>query len=211
MKIALAQVQFRLGDFNRNYEKLLQALEKAKNQADILVFPEGGLWAYPPKDFLYQKKFFVAQEKKIKQLQKKLPSSLTVLLPGFKSEKKELRNGVFFIKKNKIQFFTKEFLPDQNVFFESRYFKKGQAKNNFFYWKNKKIQILICEDFWHFSELKKTELLIVVNASPYSEMKQKARIKRLKELVKKTKWGAVYLNLVGAQDSLIFDGALVLL
>ncbi|MCY4321588.1 MAG: NAD(+) synthase [Bdellovibrionaceae bacterium] len=207
MKVALAQIQFRLGDFNRNYEKLLEALKKAKDYADILVFSEGGLWAYPPKDFLYQREFFIVQEKKIKQIQKKLPLSLSVLLPGFNNKKKELRNGVFLIKKNKIQFFTKEFLPDQNVFFESRYFKKGKAKDNFFYWNSKKIQILICEDFWHFSELKKTDFIIVVNASPYSEKKQKARIKRLKELVKKTKWGAVYLNLVGAQDSLIFDGA----
>ena len=208
MKVALAQVPFRLGDFNNNYKELLSALEKTKGQADILVFPEGGLWGYPPQDFLYQKKFFKIQERKIEQLIKRLPSSLALLLPGFHKEGEELKNGVFFIERNKkTRFFVKEFLPDQNVFFESRYFQKGKAIENFFYWKNKKIQILVCEDFWKFSQLKKTDLLIVVNASPYTTEKQKARLRRLKELAKKTKWGAVYLNLVGAQDSLIFDGA----
>lgn len=208
MKVALAQSQFRLGDFNNNYKKLLSALNKAKEQADILVFPEGGLWAYPPKDFLFQKKFFKIQDQKIKQLSKHQPLSLIILLPGFYREKNQLKNGVFLIEKNKkIRFFAKEFLPDQNVFFESRYFQRGRAEENFFYWKGKKIQILVCEDFWNFSKLKKTDLLIVVNASPYTEKKQKERLKRMKKLAEKTKWGAVYLNLVGAQDSLVFDGA----
>ena len=208
MKIALAQTQFRLGDFDSNYKELLKALQKAKKEVDLLVFPEGGLWAYPPKDFLYQKKFFKVQDQKIKSLMKKLPSSLTVLLPGYHRKEKILQNGVFLLNKNKkIRFFAKEFLPNQNVFFESRYFQKGKAEKNFFYWKNKKIQLLVCEDFWRFSKLKKTDLLIVVNASPYSSKKQKSRLKRMKELAVKTKWGAVYLNLAGAQDSLIFDGA----
>ena len=208
MRIALAQVQFRLGDFNNNYKELLRVLEKTKGQADILVFPEGGLWAYPPKDFLYQKEFFKIQAKKIKQLIKQLPPALAILLPGFHREKNHLKNGAFLMERNKkTRFFAKEFLPDQNVFFESRYFKKGRAIENFFYWKGKKIQVLICEDFWNFSELKKTEFLIVVNASPYTTEKQKTRFKRLKELVKKTQKGAAYLNLVGAQDSLIFDGS----
>ena len=208
MRIALAQTQFRLGAFNNNYQELLKILKKSKDQADILVFPEGGLWGYPPKDFLYYKKYFKLQEKKIKQLVKQIPPSFFLLLPGFYEDKKQLKNGVFLLKRNKKPiFFAKEFLPDQDVFFESRYFKKGKSEKNFFYWKNKKIQLLICEDFWRAPQIKKTDLLIAVNASPYTEGKQKRRLKRLKELSKQTKLGAIYLNLVGAQDSLIFDGA----
>ena len=208
MRIALAQSQFRLGDFENNYKELLKVLKRTKGQADILVFPEGGLWAYPPKDFLCQKKFFKIQELKIKRLIKQIPADLIVLLPGFHREREQLKNGVFLIERNqKIRFFAKEFLPDQSVFFESRYFQKGKAIENFFYWKSKKIQILVCEDFWRFSHLKKTDFLIVVNASPYTEEKQKSRLRRLKQLAKKTKLGAAYLNLVGAQDSLVFDGA----
>ena len=208
LKVALVQAQFRLGDFDNNYKELLSALKKTENQVDLLVFPEGGLWGYPPKDFLYCREYFKIQEKKIKQLRLLLPPSLALLLPGFYKKKGLLQNGVFLLqKREKIRFFAKEFLPDQGVFFESRYFQKGFSQENFFYWKNKRIQILICEDFWKVSQLKKTDILIVVNASPYTVEKQKKRIKRLKVLTKQTRQGAVYLNLVGAQDSLIFDGA----
>ena len=208
MKVALAQIQFRLGDFNNNYKNLLKALKKTEGRTDLLVFPEGGLWGYPPKDFLYHKEPFKIQEKKIKQLSKQIPSSLALLLPGFHRDNKQLKNGIFLIEKNKkLRFFAKEFLPDRGVFFESRYFQKGDYQKNFFYCKNKKIQLLICEDFWKISRLKRTDVLIVVNASPYTNEKQKNRLKRLKKLAKKTKQGAIYLNLVGAQDSLIFDGA----
>ena len=208
MKVALAQAQFRLGDFDNNYKELLRILKKTEKKADLLVFPEGGLWGYPPKDFLYCGKYFKIQERKIKQLKPQLSPSLAILLPGFYREKGLLKNGVFLLQKNKkIRFFAKEFLPDQGVFFESRYFQKGFSPDNFFYWKNKRVQILICEDFWKIPHLKKTDILIVVNASPYTASKQKKRIKRLKTLTKQTRQGSVYLNLVGAQDSLIFDGA----
>ena len=208
MKVALAQIQFRLGDFNNNYKELLKTLKKSKDHADMLVFPEGGLWGYPPKDFLYHEKYFKIQEQKIQQLLKQLPSSFLLLLPGFYKYKGQLKNGIFLLERNKkTRFFAKEFLPDQGVFFESRYFQKGKSEKNFFYWKNKKIHIFICEDFWRASQLKKTDLLIVVNASPYTAGKQERRLKRLKKLSNQTKLGAIYLNLVGAQDSLIFDGA----
>ena len=208
MKIALSQTSFRLGDFDNNYKKLLESLEKAIQQkADLLVFPEGGLWGYSPQDFLYHKRFYKIQDQKIRRLKKKLPDSFKLLLPGFRSYEKKLQNGVFLLEKNKEIFFAKEYLPDEGVFFESRWFQKGQIKNNFFYCKKKRIQLLICEDFWRASGYKKSDILIVVNASPYSVNKQKLRLKRLKLLAKKTKQGAVYLNLAGAQDSLIFDGA----
>ena len=139
MKIALAQSQFRLGDFENNYKQLLVAFNKSKGKADLLVFPEGGLWSYPPKDFLFHKKFFQIQNQKIKQLSKLQPSSLAILLPGFCREKNQLKNGVFLIQKNKQRrFFAKEFLPDQNVFFESRYFEKGSSAKKFFLLEEKK-------------------------------------------------------------------------
>ncbi|MBC6414869.1 MAG: NAD(+) synthase [Bdellovibrionales bacterium] len=209
MKIALAQTLFRLGDFDNNYDILLQNLKNAIQQkVDILVFPEGGLWGYSAQDFLYHKDFYKIQDKKIQLLKKKLPESLNVLLPGFRYSKKKLENGIFLLERNKkIRFFAKEFLPDKGVFFESRYFEKGKIKDNFFYCKKKRIQLLVCEDLWQEPLYKKPDLLISVNASPYSTYKQSLRLKRLRVLSKKTKQGVIYLNLVGSQDSLIFDGA----
>ena len=178
MKIALSQSLFRLGDFDGNYKKALESLEKAiQKKADLLVFPEGGLWAYPPKDFLYHKVFYKIQEEKLLKLKKKLPPYLNVLLPGFCHFEKKLQNGCFLLKKGEsVRFFAKEFFPDEEVFFESRYFQKGKVEKNVFYIKNKKVQILICEDFWKIPLSKKTtpkpDLLLSLNASPYSKIKK---------------------------------------
>jgi len=217
MKIALSQSLFRLGDFEENYKKALESLEKAKKaKADLLVFPEGGLWSYPPKDFLYDKGFYKAQQEKLLKLKKKLPASLSLLMPGFYQKNKKIQNVCFLIKKTgPISFFAKEFLPDQEVFFESRYFTKGQSEENFFYLKGKSLQLLICEDLWQDSPksnraFKKRDLFISVNASPYRKDKKKDRWTQIKALAKQSSLGAVYLNLVGAQDSLLFDGGSLL-
>ena len=207
MKVALAQVQFFLGDFDQNCEQVLKILKTIENRADLLVFPEGGLWGYPPKDFLYHDRCFKIQEKKLQGIHKHLTKGLGLLLPAFVKNKDKIQNGVFLFEKNKKpHFFSKEFLPDQGVFFESRYFEKGKAEKNFFYWKKKKVQILICEDIWKVSPRETADLLITVNSSPYTDQKQKNRLKRMKQLVKKYKCPSIYLNRVGAQDSLIFDG-----
>ena len=207
MKIALAQIQFSLGDFDKNGQKVLEALKKVKNKADLLIFPEGGLWGYPPKDFLYHDHFFKLQTKKLKLIKAQLPQGLQLLLPAFYKTKKHIQNGVFLFEKGKPSlFFAKEFLPNQGVFFESRYFEKGKIENNFFYWKNKKVQILICEDLWQVSSIKNPDIFMILNASPYTNKKQEKRLKKVAELTKKHKCPAVYLNGIGAQDSLIFDG-----
>ncbi len=207
VKIALAQVKFFLGDFDHNCEQVLEILKKAEKRADLVAFPEGGLWGYPPKDFLYHDRWFELQEKKFQIINKHLPRELLLLLPAFIKNKNEIQNGVFLFEKGKKSvFFAKEFLPDHGVFFESRYFKKGKVKNNFFYWKNRKIQIFICEDLWRSSLQGPADLLLAVNSSPYTDQKQKNRLKKMEELTKRYKCPSVYLNRVGGQDSLIFDG-----
>ena len=207
MKIAIAQTQFLLGDFDQNCQKVLEILKNTKNKADLIAFPEGGLWGYPPKDFLYQDRYYKIQKRKLNFINKHLPKDLGLLMPAFVKTKDKIQNGVFLFEKGKPPlFFAKEFLPDQGVFFESRYFEKGETKKNFFYWKKKKIQVLICEDLWQVSSMENPDLLISLNASPYTDQKQKKRLKKMKEITKKYNCPAVYLNCVGAQDSLIFDG-----
>ena len=213
MKIALSQSLFRLGDFEANYNKALESLERAvQKKADLLVFPEGGLWSYPPKDFLYHKAFYKIQEEKLLKLKRRLPPFLSLLMPGFYQNNKKIQNGCFLLKNTSpISFFAKEFLPDKGVFFESRYFQKGQIENNFFYLKKRRIQLLICEDLWQTTVLKKkvlkqADIFLSVNASPYRKDKKVDRLKKLQFLAKQSSLGAIYLNLVGAQDSLLFDG-----
>lgn len=207
MKIAIAQTDFFLGDFEANYQKALEILKKAKDRSDLLIFPEGGLWGYPPKDFLYQSKNFKIQNKKLQLIKSQLPEGLGLLMPAFIKNKKCLQNGAYLYEKNKPPvFFAKEFLPNQTVFFESRYFQSGKAEKNFFYWNKKRIHVLICEDLWHNPPIQKPDIIISLNASPYTNYKQENRFKKVKEFTKKYHCPTIYLNCVGAQDSLIFDG-----
>ncbi|MGI9549397.1 MAG: NAD+ synthase [Bdellovibrionales bacterium] len=207
MKVALAQTQNFVGDFKTNSSKILQLIKQIGSQVDLLVFPEGGLFSYPPKDYLFRKDFFKIQDQELQKIQKKIPQSLGVLLPAFVKQKESLQNGVFFLTKNKKpRFFAKAFLPNDGVFYESRYFKAGSIEKNVFTWKNKKIQLLICEDLWQAKKFKSPDLLICMSASPFTHEKQKARLKRLKTLVVKHRCLGFYLNRVGGQDDLIFDG-----
>ena len=206
MKIAIAQVRFPVGDFDGNSRRVLDIINKARAQSsDLIVFPEGGIWGYPPKDFLRHDHFFDIQGQKLRQIKKQLKTAL--LLGAFAKSKGHLQNGAFLFEKGGRQrFFAKEFLPDQGVFCESRYFAKGRVERNVFSLKGKNIQILICEDLWHVRPLRDADLLIAINASPYTDTKQKARLARFRQLARQSSCPALYVNCVGAQDGLIFDG-----
>ena len=207
MRVAIAQTQFLLGDFYKNCQKVLDILKKTQNKADLLLFPEGGLWGYPPKDLLYQERYFEIQKRKLQLIKSQVPRGLKLLMPAFIRGEKKLQNGAYLFEYNKkTLFFAKEFLPDDGVFFESRYFEKGDVKKNFFYWNKKKIQVFICEDLWQAPTTENPDLLISLNASPYTDQKQKNRQKKAQELTKKHSCPIIYLNCTGAQDSLIFDG-----
>ena len=207
MKIAIAQMKGFLGDFEENRKKASSFIEKAANKADLLLFPEGGLFGYPPRDLLFHGRLIERQNREIAILSQQLPPAPALLFPAFARTERGLQNGVFLLEKSKkTRFFAKEFLPDQGVFYESRYFAPGKALNNTFTKKGKKIQILICEDLWRAKGLKKPDILLCLNSSPYTDKKQNSRLKKMRELARKYKCSAFYVNRAGGQDELIFDG-----
>lgn len=207
MKIACAQINSFLGDFQQASKQAISFIKKAESKADLLIFPEGGLMSYPPKDFLYRKDFFKIQQKQLEKIHKKTPRGLAVLMPAFIQKSDLLYNGTYlFIHGNTPRFFIKQFLPNENVFYETRYFTPGKAVKNFFIWKDKKIQVLICEDFWRVKNLQNPDIIISLNASPYRENKYNERLAKTNQLCKTYKASVVFLNRVGGQDDLIFDG-----
>ena len=207
MKIALAQVAFEIGNFEENSKKVLKIIEKTKGKASLLLFPEGGLSGYPIKDLIFYDDFLNKQQKALEKIHKKIPESLRVLLPGFSKQNKSYQNVIFDLSKNKKpQVFAKTFLPDNSVFFESRYFKKGDLKKNIISLEGKSIQLLICRDMWHYKGEGEEDLVICLSASPWTDEKEKTREKLARSLVKNKGVPLIYLNKVGAQDCLIFDG-----
>ena len=218
-----------LGDFAENRKTAARLIQKtiktSKGAADLLLFPEGGLFGYPPKDLLLQGRLIERQNKEITRLVQGLPPHApALLLPAFRMVQKgqRLQNGAFLLKKHKPKknsrgkrkmplFFAKEFLPDDGVFCESRYFAPGKISNNTFTKKGKTFQVLICEDMWRAGKLKTSagrpfSAIFCLNGSPYTAEKQKARLEKARALTRQCQCPFFYVNRAGGQDELIFDG-----
>ncbi|BAQ60856.1 nAD synthetase [Geminocystis sp. NIES-3708] len=230
MKIAIAQINPTIGDIKNNAKKIKQKAElAAKEKAKLLLTPELSLCGYPPKDLLLNQDFISAMAEELSELARKIPSEIYVLvgtvtfnLFANKEGKKPLYNSVALINNGKIhQIFHKRLLPTYDVFEEDRYFSAGNEVN-YFNLDNVKIGVTICEDLWNDEQFwgKKTyeinplqdlvnldvDLIINLSASPYIVGKQKVREAMLNHIVNKYKKPIIYVNQVGGNDDLIFDG-----
>ena len=135
----------------------------------------------------------------------------TILVLSIPEKKGDLYNSLILIKSGKIieRFFKKE-LPNYGVFDERRYFSTKDHSKNLFYYKNQKIKFFICEDMWgtenYQTKTESADLIISINASPYEIGKDKLRKNLAKKKSKLLNSKLIYLNLIGSQDDLIFDG-----
>lgn len=229
MRISIAQINPVLADFKYNYEKIILEMNKASQQGcDLLVFPECTLFGYHPFDLLEREKIVEEQEKIFKNLVKKVPKGLGVILglitknPN-KKGRPYFNSAVFLVAGKKPQFFHKQLLPTGDVFDEARFIEPGDFSKNYFSWKNKKFFLTICEDIWAWPDTKgrspykenplakvkrqKIDLVINLSASPYHVGKLKKRHHVTHQTAKYFKAPLLYANLVGAQDEIIFDGA----
>ena len=210
MKIALAQMNSLNGNILFNEKKILECILKAQKQkARLLIFPEMALNGYSPLDLLNKKSFLRQISRSIQKIHKQTPRDMTVLL-GAAGPDFSPKISVFLLQKNKkVKCFSKEILADYDVFDERRYFKTGKIQDNSFTLKNIMIQILMCEETWHKPLLKyekNPDLIISLNASPFSLHKDKKRKQVAGRWAKKYQCPVIYLNSVGGQEELIFDG-----
>jgi len=224
MKIALAQINTIIGDFEYNTTKMLQFTEEAKRKgADIIVFPELAVTGYPPRDFLEFSDFIKKAENSIEQL-KKASNNIAIVVgtPSLNPviEGKDLYNSVVFLHEGKeIYRQHKTLLPTYDIFDEARYFEEASSWN-IVHFKGKKIALTVCEDLWNLGNENplytinpmdkimehKPDFILNVSASPFDYTHAKERIKVLKENVKAYEIPVFYVNHVGAQTDIIFDG-----
>lgn len=213
MKIALAQINVTVGDFERNALKILDASREAHRKgASIIAFPELSLCGYPPEDLLLKKSFIKEELETLENLIKGLPDSIVIL--GFAyPEKNSLYNSAGIIYKKELAgIYKKVNLPNYGVFDEKRYFEAG--KEGFVFQINDAtIGIEICEDIWledsvteAESYLGGAEIIINISSSPYHLGKGYKRKDIISKMAKKIKANIFYCNLIGGQDELVFDG-----
>jgi NAD+ synthase (glutamine-hydrolysing) len=230
MKIALAQLNPIIGDIKNNAQAILAAAQQVSTQGvKLLLTPELSLCGYPPRDLLLNDCLITEMDLELQQLARDLPPNLTVLV-GLATRNldravtggKPLFNSIALLAAGKVQnIFHKRLLPTYDVFDENRYFEPGTMANHFTI-DGTRVGLTICEDLWNdedfwgqrsyvinpIAELAAHEIDLSINlsASPFSLGKQQIRSAMLEHIATKYDQPVLYVNQVGANDDLVFDG-----
>ena len=222
IRIAGAQKSFPVGAIQKNKQTILDCFEAAEEkEADILIFPELALTGYPPEDLLLRESFVGKNFAVLEELAEF--SSSTSGVVGFvdrnlddnhtDKQKRDIANAAAIIQNGDVKgIYHKCYLPNYSVFDEARYFAKGNNPGNVFWYEDVGIGISICEDIWieDGPSLQQVEngasLIININASPYDQNKTDLRKELVVNQAKKLGVPIIYLNMVGGQDELVFDG-----
>ncbi len=227
MKIGIGQINPTIGDFAGNARKILAYTEQARRQgAELAVFPELGLCGYPPMDLLDQDSFVEESLKALRRVQQEAPPGIGIAL-GYVARNnsragKGLVNAVSLIRDGRILLTQeKTLLPTYDVFDEARYFEPARERRVVSFG-GERLGIAICEDIWWETEPhpgtrypvdpvrelldQGATLLLSPSASPYTMGKPRVRLSLTASIGKSSGVPVVYVNMVGGNDSLIFDG-----
>jgi NAD+ synthase (glutamine-hydrolysing) len=211
LRVVMAQQDFLVGDIYANANRILQACVQARDEllADMIVFPELTLTGYPPEDLLFRPHFLEHVEAAVDYLRQKITGIVAVVGYPLKQED-ALFNVAGVFKDGDISVYKKQHLPNYSVFDEKRYFKPGDLPCvvNI---RDVPVGITVCEDVWKSGPVRQTvaagaRLLININASPFHAGKREDRELLLSCLARKSAIPMMYVNLVGGQDELVFDG-----
>jgi NAD+ synthase len=226
LKIQLAQLNFTVGDLTGNCQKILDSHQKAQREnADLIVFSELAITGYPPEDLLNKDHFLFEIEEKIEQIKLATKNSKTAILLGapileksaqLKSRSdrftnRKLYNCALLIDEGEIVAkASKTCLPNFGIFDEHRYFTAAPTLN-ITEFRGFRLAILICEDLWHQRNSfllgdRIFDAIICINASPFATNKPLQRLEIAQKFIKNLKKPLIYLNQIGGQDSLVFDG-----
>ncbi len=213
LKIALAQINFLVGNIAANVDNIIKAASYARDElsADIVVFPELTITGYPAEDLLFRNDFISAANNAVYQIAECIDDIAVVV--GFpERDGNSLYNSAVVLHQGSIlACYRKQMLPNYGVFDEQRYFSAG-TQPCVFEFNGVFIGLTICEDVWKSGIIDETkqagaELLLTLNASPFNAGKIHQREAVICEQVKAAKIPLIYVNQVGGQDELIFDGA----
>jgi len=213
LNITIAQQNPIVGNIKYNFDLLIEARNKAKkNNSDLIVFSELFLSGYPPEDLVLRKAFLNEINHYFNKLLEITNDGGPAILVGFPTEKNgNIYNSVGLIDSGQIiSTQNKVHLPNYDVFDEQRIFTKGEMPGpmNF---RDIKIGVAICEDIW-FEDVVEclcetgAELLIILNGSPFTRNKDDVRLNVAMQRVVESKLPLIYINQVGGQDELVFDG-----
>ncbi|MDO5611136.1 MAG: NAD+ synthase [Pseudomonadota bacterium] len=217
LRIAMAQFDFPVGDIAGNATRIATMIEEARAEygADIVMFPELALSGYPPEDLLYRPSFLRECAQAIEALATSV-KGITAVVGWPQSVGSVVFNAASVISDGRIQHtYRKRELPNYAVFDERRYFDVDPDREDCVFEVNGvPVGLIICEDLWFAEPIASTvqsgaELVLVPNASPFEHDKHAERDRLMSQRSRETGAAIAYLNVVGGQDALVFDGASV--
>ncbi len=213
LRVAACQVNTVVGDLEGNATRVLDALERAEDAgADLAVFPELAITGYPPEDLLLKPGFVADNAETLEKLAARTGQCVAVV--GFVDQGRDLYNAAAVCAQGSVKgVYRKRLLPNYAVFDEQRYFAPGDEPLALYLIGGVRVGISICEDAWSptgpISEQAAggAELIVNLNASPYYAGRLPERERMLATRATDAACGIVYVNQVGGQDELVFDGA----
>ncbi|MDD2737935.1 MAG: NAD+ synthase [Methylomonas lenta] len=212
LKIALAQLNFTVADLKANSAKIISAAEQAKQQhADVIVFPELCVTGYPPEDLLLRDDFIQHAQQAVDAIAAQV-NDIDLVIGYPQRRDGDLYNAAVVLRNGQIiAEYHKHALPNYGVFDEQRYFKAGQH-TCLYTIKDTRLALTICEDIWQTGIIANNhnagaDIILTLNASPFHAGKMQQREDIVCAQIKAAGVPLVYVNQIGGQDELIFDGA----
>lgn len=210
LNILMAQLNPHVGAIESNAQKIIQIIQEHQTTHDVIIFPELAICGYPPEDLLLRPEFLTRIDVALQTIRTVSQDCHIILGHPQIIDNNCFNAASVFYRSATVAHYCKQQLPNYGVFDEHRYFRPGPAHPCVFVVKNQRIGLCICEDLWHgnaVNQLKQAaiDILVTINASPFDYTKPQLR----EELIfKQSQPGLtiIYVNLVGAQDELVFDG-----
>lgn len=211
LNMVMAQLNLVVGDIDGNTTRVTEAAEQARDQlgADIIVFPELTLCGYPPEDLLLRSSLVLRLEQALSRLQVVKGIDLVIGAPlagahGLENQALVIRDGQVIVR------YAKQHLPNYQVFDEKRYFVSGR-ESCIYECKGVNIGLLVCEDLWYKGPARRlqeqgADVILSLNASPFHKDKQTLRHDIVRSCCEESGLPVLYVNMVGGQDELVFDG-----
>ena len=212
LRIVMAQIDTLVGDVDGNSDKIIAAAERAREEfaADAILFPELALCGYPPEDLLLRPGLSLRVVHGLERIKRSV-AGIDIIVGYPRRATGGLYNAASLLRDGRIiATYHKQHLPNYSVFDEKRYFKRGDGPCVVEI-KGVPVAIVICEDVWLPQPLQQARdagarMVLVLNASPYRIDKGREREEVLRQRAQENGLPALYVNLVGGQDELVFDG-----